>query len=269
MLATIPIGSVEIGRRLRDVTDAQVDALMSSIADVGLLNPITVYPRKVIRAGVAEDGYGLVAGAHRLEAVRRLGLADIDAQVVNLSELERQIAECDENLCGSVLTPYERAQFTQRRKEAYEALHPETKNGGDRKSDRKVCDLIDAPRFTADTAAKTGASERTIQLDAERGEKINLAAGAMLKGTALDTGVFLDKLKKIKFENQPEYVKRELDKLKAQAEKPKKSKPAPHAPDPDDDYSVREKQITALMNAWNKAGKEAREMFIERIGASL
>lgn len=35
----------------------------------------------------------------------------------------------DENLCGPALTPSEKARFTARRKEAYEALHPETKRG--------------------------------------------------------------------------------------------------------------------------------------------
>ena len=266
MLVTIPVNSVEIGRRLREVGDDQVDALMSSIADVGLLNPITVYPRKVIRAGVAEDGYGLVAGAHRLEAVRRLGLVEIEAQVVDLGELERQIAECDENLCGTTLSPAERAMFTERRKEAYEALHQGTGHGSPGVS-RQVGDThkrADAPRFSADTASKTGQSERKIQRDASRGGNIELAALAIVKGTSLDTGKYLDKLAKVKRENQVAKAQRDLDAKR----KPKPKSAAAHAPDPDDDYSVREKHVTALMNAWNKAGKEAREQFLERIGAA-
>jgi hypothetical protein len=56
------------------------------------------------------------------------------------------------------LSKAERALFMKRRKEAYEALHPETRNGGDRRgSDRQVGELK-SDRFTADTAAKTGRS---------------------------------------------------------------------------------------------------------------
>jgi len=74
--------------------------------------------------------------------------------------------------CGATLAKAERAIFTKRRKEAYEALHPETRQGGDRRSEasRQVGDLVD--RFTADTATRTGQSERSVQRDAHRGEKI-------------------------------------------------------------------------------------------------
>ena len=65
--------------------------------------------------------------------------------------------------------PSERALFTQRRKEAYEALHPETKHGGNQgdggkfSPSRQVGDTAD--RFTADTAARTGQSERSTNDD--------------------------------------------------------------------------------------------------------
>ena len=76
------------------------------------------------------------------------------------------------------LLPSAELSPTVRRKEIYEALHPETRaetfhgnrhtgsrrqNGDDQKSER----------FTASTAKATGRSERTVQRDAERGEKIS------------------------------------------------------------------------------------------------
>ena len=82
----------------------------------------------------------------------------------------------------------------------------------------------------------------------------------MLKGTPLDTGAFLDRLKKIAPEEQCAVIERELE----AARKPKKA-PA-RAPEPQDDDGVREQQVAALMAAWNRAGKEARAEFLRRIG---
>jgi len=255
----IPVGFISTMGRLRDVDQDQVARLAESIDEVGLLNPITVYAREIIRNGQAADGYGLVAGAHRLEACKRLGWQELPAIVVDLDDDERIIAECDENLCGTKLTASEQAMFTAKRKEAYLRKHPETGHG--KATADKDCNV---QSFAADTASKTGQDQATVSRHASRGEKISPAALAMVKGTSLDTGAFLDRLKKVKPENQPEYVQRELD----SAKKPKPKSAAPHAPDPDDDYSVRERQVSALISAWNKAGKEAREQFLDRIGAA-
>lgn len=209
-LATINIDLIEEGRRLREISPAQVEAISQSIKLVGLLNPITVYARKVVTSGTSLDGYGLVAGAHRLAACKKLGLTEIDVVIVELSELERQIAECDENLCGSNLSKSERAKFTARRKEAYEALHPETRNGVIGALARHTPDKLAGASFTADTAAKTGQSERAIQRDAERGEKVIPEVLAMITGTKLDTGTYLDKIKNLSPNDQVAAAKRDL-----------------------------------------------------------
>jgi ParB family transcriptional regulator, chromosome partitioning protein len=65
----------------------------------------------------------------------------------------------------------ERALFTKRRKEAYEALHPETRNGAkNEREELRQLGEVKAERFTSDTAKKTGQSERKVQRDASRGE---------------------------------------------------------------------------------------------------
>lgn len=251
-LASIPVARVELGRRLREISEAQVVALMASIGDVGLLNPITVYPRKVIEAGISVDGYGVVAGAHRLEACKRLGHTEIAAQVVGLSELERQIAECDENLCGTTLTPSERATFTRRRKEAYEALHPETRNGVIGATARHAPAKLADASFTADTAAKTGQSKRAIQRDAERGEKVCDEAMSLIRGTRLDTGVYLDQIKKLDPAAQVERVTADL--------KPKPQKPV-------DLSGVRRSKIDADVK--DRAAREVAEIIAEHVPADL
>lgn len=58
---------------------------------------------------------------------------------------------------------------------AYEALHPETANGATgrgRDKVRQVGEGSSAGRFTADTAAKPGQSERSVQRDSERGGRL-------------------------------------------------------------------------------------------------
>ncbi|MGB3391159.1 MAG: hypothetical protein WBA88_24615, partial [Pseudaminobacter sp.] len=78
-------------------------------------------------------------------------------------------------------------------------------------------------RFTVDTAAATGRSERAVQRDAERGEKVIPEVLAMVRGTKLDTGTYLDKLKKLPPSEQAQAAKRDL----AAANRPPAPKPKP------------------------------------------
>lgn len=199
----IQIDRITTFDRVRQADRKQVEALADSIREVGLLNPVTVAPDG--------DGFALIAGMHRLEAARLLGWTEIPATVLALDEHRRIIAECDENLCAPSLTATERAEFTRRRKAAYEALHPETVHGANQHSrSRQVGDSSEAPRFTADTAAATGQSERAVQRDAERGEKVSDEALAMIKGTRLDTGRYLDSIKNLSAADQVAKVEADL-----------------------------------------------------------
>lgn len=264
-MPSVDIALVSDGQRLREISEAQVASLMESIADIGLLNPITVYPSEIQDGAVAVDGFGLIAGAHRLEACRRLGLAEIPAHVVELGELERQIAECDENLCGTKLTPSEKALFTKRRKQAYEALHPETRNGENQHTRvRQFGEGSTAERFTADTAAKTGESERVVQRNAERGERISQEALEVIRGTDLDKGTYLDQIKKVPLSEQAKRARSDLKDQRSQTGIQRRIAPKV-ADEPLDDVGALEAQVRALMSAWNKASREAREEFLSRI----
>lgn len=199
--------------RVRETDEERVSALVASIEEVGLLNPITVYRKTIIRAGQEVDGYGLVAGAHRLRAFKRLNRREIPATVVDLDDPRRVIAECDENLCGARLTPSEVALFTARRKTAYETIHGPAKANGANASNAAQGNAHDANEkssFASDTAAMTGNSERKVQIDASRGEAITEVALALVKGTGLDTGVYLDELKKVDPDKQEDTVRRDL-----------------------------------------------------------
>src|SRR5262245_3297339 len=116
---------VRVGTRLRS-PDRDLTALTESMSAVGLLYPIHVR---------WEGGhYKLISGYHRLKAAKQLKWDAIPAYIFTGDALEAELIEIDENLIRKELTAAERSQHLARRKEIYEAAHPETKHGGDRKS---------------------------------------------------------------------------------------------------------------------------------------
>lgn len=205
MIRELPIVQIAIRSDARAIDETTVAALSESIANVGLINPIRV-------RSVGDGQWEVIAGAHRLSACKSLGLAEIAAIEVTDDDLHAELAMIDENLCRAELSPSDRAKQTARRKAIYLELHPETAHGTPGVS-RQVGDTrerADADRFTAETAKVTGASERSVQRDAERGEKVIDAAIDVIRGTVLDTGTYLDKLKKLSPSEQVFAAKRDL-----------------------------------------------------------
>ena len=100
-------------------------ALAKSIEEIGLLHAITV------RSGERE-GYKLVAGLHRLEAVKSLGKTTIMANVVDLETSKIDLAEIDENLIRSDIAIPDRADRLERRQQILAAAHQESPKEGDR-----------------------------------------------------------------------------------------------------------------------------------------
>jgi hypothetical protein len=207
MTAMLPVSKITRRPDARPLDEAAVAALAESIAKIGLINPI--------RCRVSGDGWEVVTGSHRLAAYSSLGLVDIEAVVYDPDDLHAELAMIDENLCRSELSPADRARQTARRKAIYEEMHPETRHGGDRtEASRQLGDLSE--RFTADTATVSGRSERAVQRDAERGEKVIDEVLSMIAGTKLDTGTYLDKLKKLTPNDQVTAAKRDLALLREQ-----------------------------------------------------
>ncbi len=176
----VAISDIVVGKRNRVMGD--VSALIGSIADVGLLNPITV----------TQDNR-LVAGRHRLAACQQLGWQKIPVVVVKLDDLDRELAEIDENLIRNQLTELEESLQIARRKEIYEIKHPETKHGANggwhgNKGGRNgplETDIVSVSSFTEDTAKKTGKTSRTIRRKAVIGKNLKNKA-AKIAGTVIE-----------------------------------------------------------------------------------
>jgi N6-adenosine-specific RNA methylase IME4 len=198
----VGLGGIAVNpQRLRALRQDKVADLARSMHDRGLLQPI------VLRTGRGAR-YTLVAGWHRLEAAKLLKWNQIRATVHDGMKADAaELAEIDENLIRADLSPAERAMHVARRKELYERAHPETKatkagGPGRGKTRRQNGDDI-ADRFTKDAAKKTGRSERSMQREVERANKIVDLAGVI--GTSLDEGDELDTLAKL-----PDSVQRDL-----------------------------------------------------------
>lgn len=164
---TVSIALIASSGRLRKLDRAKVRQLADSILEIGLLNPVTVC--------AAGSEFTLVAGRHRLEAAKVMDWREIPATVVTLDDADRHLAEIDENLIRNDLSDLERSEHLAARKGWYEAKHPGSvnpnKRGGPGRGNKTMADSA-IVSYAADTAAKTGVSERTIREDVQIAESI-------------------------------------------------------------------------------------------------
>lgn len=185
----IDILDIEAGDRLRAVDPAKVSALKASIAEIGLRTPLTVSATLVD----GEWHNRLVAGAHRLEALRQLGEEFADCFVMEGDEDDAALWEIDENFARAELSDAQRADHHVRREEILKrkGLVASGGQGGDRRSNDKKS-LV---RSYAVQASETlGVNKRTVERDLSRGKNITPDVLAEVSGTTLDKGVVLDEL---------------------------------------------------------------------------
>lgn len=154
------ISDIEIGERLRPVTNAGVESLISSIEELGVIKD-AIHLRK---AGRGENvTIILMAGAHRLEAAKKLGWKDIPARVwADVSDDWALLMEIDDNLAGAELSPLDLAVFLARRKKIYEKLYPETRRGS-AGGHGKHGTANEHGSFASSAAKSRGITERQIQ----------------------------------------------------------------------------------------------------------
>ncbi|MBF0629324.1 MAG: ParB N-terminal domain-containing protein, partial [Magnetococcales bacterium] len=213
---TIPIEFIIVCKRLRQVRPEAVTVLAQSIRELGLLNPILVTPE------LTDDGqdlglFRLVAGHHRLEACRRLGMTEISANIVTIQTVDQRLAEIDENLCRAELNHLERAEHLAERKSLYEMKHPEVRNGacggGRNGVGTRERTENEFNSFSVDTAQKTGATERNIQKAVRRANNISQEIRDAIRDVAsiADNSLELDALASLEEPEQKAAVRSVLD----------------------------------------------------------
>jgi ParB family transcriptional regulator, chromosome partitioning protein len=106
---SVHISAIEVPDGRRPLDEATVVALMESVELIGLQAPVTI--RLVSEDGGKIVRYILAAGAHRLEACRRLRWKSVPAIVwEDWGEREARLAEIAENLHRHELSELERSK---------------------------------------------------------------------------------------------------------------------------------------------------------------
>ena len=217
----IQIREIKINPGRREASPERVAELAKSIAEVGLLNPITL-----------DRANTLIAGLHRLEAAKLLGWAEVDCTVSSLEGLQAELAEIDENFVRTDLSAIEYGDLLLRRKEIYEALHPETRNGGDRKSEKirsAKCTSDFSKSFVNDTAEKLGVNPSTIRRQVQTAKNMTPEAKAIIR----ESGAKMTKKDAMKLSRlKPEQQKDAASQLAAQEIRSMAEYQPPEEPEP-------------------------------------
>lgn len=198
----ININEIKVNPGRREATSEDVQRLSESIAEVGMMNPITV-----------TADHTLIAGLHRLEAAKKLGWTEVECRVSDMDALHTELAEIDENVIRTGLSDLELSELLARRKKIYETLHPATiacNLPGHASNYESSSDKLtgEGKPFSQDTAEKMGVSPRTVERHVQIAENLTPETKEILHSTDRKiTKQNLTKLSRLKPDQQTEAAK--------------------------------------------------------------
>ncbi|EDQ34270.1 ParB-like partition protein [Hoeflea phototrophica DFL-43] len=167
---SIPLENILVPDRLRAVDEDHALAISKSIAEHGLMNPVTIR-----QTPNGARTYTLVAGAHRLRGIELLKRDKVDAIVVKADANEAVLLEIAENLFRNDLSVMDRAVFVQTYRDIWQKTRGEIKRGNPQLSNSaKFAQLGNSPvdliaqgtanGFSEVCADRLGMSRRAIYL---------------------------------------------------------------------------------------------------------
>ena len=120
---SIHVDDIQVGERHRALSTEDVTRLARSIADLGLMQPISIrlIDEMEVDGAILSGAPLLVAGRHRLAAVMHLGWSHIDCIEVDDDALTAEMWEIAENLHRLDLTKEQRDDHIRRYAELLEA----------------------------------------------------------------------------------------------------------------------------------------------------
>ena len=257
---TIPISSIFVGERARPVDEEMAACIAASMADRGLINPITVRPTPAANGGATP--YTLIAGGHRLFGAKLNKWEEIDAIVVSADAAEAQLMEISENLYRNDLTALDRGIFVAKFRELYEEKFGKIGRGRPSEKNRTDYGIIFTPGREISDRIKNrfGFGQSTYEKASKIGLKLHPALRQALRGTDAEN----DQKLLLKLAGKPEAeqagiaaglkiepdVRKVLDALK------------PPKPAPDPQAGLLKK----LIAAWDEADEQTRYEFLVHTG---
>lgn len=249
----LPIADIKVlETRLRPVSEAAVEALIALIEEYGFTSPILVRKHRW--------GYALLDGAHRLEAMKRLGNDEIPVTACTCTDVDAALMEAGQNLPGG-MGALDDAVFLAAWKRAYLKKHPETARGVAGALSRWDMQPANSS-FASMVASRRGITERQIAKIIKAAEELESHEVEALRAAPKIAISDLTEISKITDPDERHAVIMRLSsgdaKNAATARRQIKAKAGDTAPveDPVD------AAFKALEKAWLRASPAARKRFV-------
>jgi ParB family chromosome partitioning protein len=164
----IPLSAIEPDPGQPRSTMGDLDDLVASIRDKGVLEPILVRPRP----GGPEDGpsgvlFRIISGERRYRAAQEAGLYDVPAIEMDVSDEEAVEIALVENLQRKDLTPFEEAEGYRMLGETHGYTHEEISGavGKSRTVVTESLSLLQMPPRVRDTVQALGITSKSLLLE--------------------------------------------------------------------------------------------------------
>jgi ParB family chromosome partitioning protein len=193
----VPLSTIEPDPNQPRSTMGDLDELVSSIRDKGVLEPILVRPRPGLAEADSEGGpagvlYRIISGERRFRASQEAGLYEVPVIEMDVSEQEALEIALIENLQRKDLTPFEEAEGYRLLAENHGYTHEEISAsvGKSRTVITESLSLLQMPPRVRDTVQALAINSKSLLLEVlkagDEGEMIDLLEEVARRGLNRD-----------------------------------------------------------------------------------
>ena len=245
--AIISIAVIRQNAHARVIDEKAVVTLAESIKSIGLKTPITVRPTQIVVNCQIKDGYEVVSGQHRLEAVKMLGLEEIECFVTEDDETACRMWEISENLHRAELPQVERdklvaewCRLVGKEDKPVQVAQVSLGGRGNKGGESETARQLGLDRYDVRRAIKVASITPEAQ---QAAHEVGLAdnRSALLEAASKPA------------EEQAAYLRERAAKKEMKL-----------APEPMDDFEAREAWLTKGLRWWNSGSQEWRQEFLRR-----